>query len=128
MHYQNELYHYGMPERSGRYPWGSGDRPYQRLKKTIKKLNKTEYKRQQLVQKPRSVFTETDKQKIEEYSKKFDIYMDTLKRLGVDLDKTEVKKINLKSRHPVLIDLGDGTSAVIYTYTYMIYDKYNKRQ
>lgn len=27
----NELYHVGMPGRSGRYPWGSGDRPYQRL-------------------------------------------------------------------------------------------------
>ena len=26
-----ELYHVGMPRRSGRYPWGSGDRPYQRL-------------------------------------------------------------------------------------------------
>lgn len=25
----NELYHYGMPRRSGRYPYGSGDRPYQ---------------------------------------------------------------------------------------------------
>lgn len=29
--YHNELYHYGKPERSGRYRWGSGDRPYQRL-------------------------------------------------------------------------------------------------
>lgn len=27
----NELYHYGMPRRSGRYKWGSGDRPYQSL-------------------------------------------------------------------------------------------------
>lgn len=26
----NELMHYGMPRRSGRYPWGSGDDPYQR--------------------------------------------------------------------------------------------------
>ncbi len=26
---KNELYHYGMPKRSGRYPYGSGDRPYQ---------------------------------------------------------------------------------------------------
>lgn len=26
----NELFHYGMPKRSGRYPYGSGDRPYQR--------------------------------------------------------------------------------------------------
>ena len=24
-----ELYHYGMPRRSGRYPWGSGEDPYQ---------------------------------------------------------------------------------------------------
>ena len=23
------LMHYGMPKRSGRYPWGSGDKPYQ---------------------------------------------------------------------------------------------------
>lgn len=27
-----ELKHYGMPRRSGRYPWGSGDTPYQRNK------------------------------------------------------------------------------------------------
>lgn len=26
---QNELLHYGMPRRSGRYPYGSGDRPFQ---------------------------------------------------------------------------------------------------
>lgn len=26
----NELAHYGMPRRSGRYPWGSGEDPYQR--------------------------------------------------------------------------------------------------
>lgn len=25
----NELYHYGMPRRSGRYPWGSGENPFQ---------------------------------------------------------------------------------------------------
>ena len=31
MNYENEdvLIHYGMPRRSGRYPWGSGDDPYQ---------------------------------------------------------------------------------------------------
>nr|DAQ74283.1 MAG TPA: RNA dependent RNA polymerase [Caudoviricetes sp.] len=27
---ENFLEHYGMPRRSGRYPWGSGDNPYQR--------------------------------------------------------------------------------------------------
>lgn len=25
----DEIYHYGIKRRSGRYPWGSGDRPYQ---------------------------------------------------------------------------------------------------
>ena len=25
---KNELYHYGVPQRSGRYPWGSGKNPY----------------------------------------------------------------------------------------------------
>ena len=28
-HPKTELYHYGMPRRSGRYPWGSGEDPYQ---------------------------------------------------------------------------------------------------
>lgn len=27
--WKEELYHYGTPKHSGRYPWGSGDRPYQ---------------------------------------------------------------------------------------------------
>lgn len=27
---EHELMHYGMPRRSGRYPWGSGENPYQR--------------------------------------------------------------------------------------------------
>lgn len=31
----NELYHFGMPRRSGRYPYGSGDRPYQGEQKKL---------------------------------------------------------------------------------------------
>lgn len=34
----NEIYHYGIPRRSGRYPWGSGDRPFQSAKGDIKKV------------------------------------------------------------------------------------------
>ena len=33
-----EIFHYGMPERSGRYAWGSGDRPYQRLEGKVSKM------------------------------------------------------------------------------------------
>lgn len=29
LYYTDELIHYGMPRRSGRYPYGSGDHPYQ---------------------------------------------------------------------------------------------------
>lgn len=35
-----ELYHYGMPERSGRYAWGTGDRPYQRLEGKASRMEK----------------------------------------------------------------------------------------
>ena len=38
-----ELYHYGTPRHSGRYPWGSGDNPYQRNEnflKTVDELKK----------------------------------------------------------------------------------------
>ena len=31
-----EIYHYGIKRRSGRYPWGSGNRPYQGDKSTYK--------------------------------------------------------------------------------------------
>lgn len=34
----DEIFHYGMPERSGRYAWGSGDRPYQRLEGKVSKM------------------------------------------------------------------------------------------
>lgn len=38
-YYGSELYHYGIAGRSGRYPWGSGGRPYQRLEKPKNKVN-----------------------------------------------------------------------------------------
>ena len=39
----DEIYHYGMPRRSGRYPWGSGDRPYQSVKSALKGKNRDEW-------------------------------------------------------------------------------------
>ena len=34
----NEIMHYGMPKRSGRYPWGSGDDPYQRSRDFLSRV------------------------------------------------------------------------------------------
>lgn len=33
----DEIFHFGTKEHSGRYPWGSGGRPRQRLEKKLKK-------------------------------------------------------------------------------------------
>ena len=38
----DELLHYGMPRRSGRYPWGSGEDPYQRSKDFVSRYNELE--------------------------------------------------------------------------------------
>ncbi|MBO5906169.1 MAG: helix-turn-helix domain-containing protein [Kiritimatiellae bacterium] len=43
----NEIMHYGMPKRSGRYPWGSGEDPYQRSRdflSRVEELKKTGWK------------------------------------------------------------------------------------
>lgn len=36
----DELIHYGMPRRSGRYPWGSGDDPYQSAMSFLGEVNR----------------------------------------------------------------------------------------
>lgn len=42
----NDILHYGTPRHSGRYPWGSGNRPYQSMHN--KNVNKSIIKKQQL--------------------------------------------------------------------------------
>ena len=36
---QDQLMHYGIKRRSGRYPWGSGDNPYQRSSDWISRVD-----------------------------------------------------------------------------------------
>lgn len=40
----SSLQHYGMPRRSGRYPWGSGENPYQRTGDFISRYNEMKSK------------------------------------------------------------------------------------
>lgn len=59
----NELYHFGIKRRSGRYPYGSGDRPFQsengrRLKDKSGNLNIKELKRRGII---RNVLTGEDR-------------------------------------------------------------------
>ena len=37
---EEQLAHYGMPRRSGRYPWGSGDNPYQHGEDFLSRVEK----------------------------------------------------------------------------------------
>ena len=38
LHAEDSLMHYGMPRRSGRYPWGSGEDPYQHNKDFLSRV------------------------------------------------------------------------------------------
>lgn len=76
--YSDELYHYGVKRRSGRYPWGSGDRPYQALgyraqsKEMRKTMTKEEkYRAQSVDEADRKYGSMADR-----YEKRFNKYND----------------------------------------------------
>lgn len=60
----NSLIHYGMKERSGRYPYGSGDDPFQRIKRSgfSKNQKKKIIKKAQQEIREKSVSEMTDKE------------------------------------------------------------------
>ena len=53
--YGNELYHYGVPRKSGRYPYGSGKEPYQDNPKK-RRLNKDESAPKATSKRPESIW------------------------------------------------------------------------
>lgn len=60
----DELYHFGTKTNSGRYPWGSGGRPYQRLEKPKRKIGL--FKSKKLEQKKKEDY---EKKRREEFEK-----------------------------------------------------------
>lgn len=53
--YGDELYHYGVPRKSGRYPYGSGKEPYQDNPKK-RRLNKDESAPKAISKRPESIW------------------------------------------------------------------------
>lgn len=53
--YGDELYHYGIPRKSGRYPYGSGKEPYQDDPKK-RRLNKDESAPKAISKRPESIW------------------------------------------------------------------------
>lgn len=64
--YANELYHYGVQGRSGRYPWGSGARPNQRLEKPKGRTSLANSIKQKKEEKRKRSMLEEAKRKVEE--------------------------------------------------------------
>lgn len=62
--YGNELYHYGVPRKSGRYPYGSGKEPYQDNPKK-RRLNKDESAPKATSKRPESIWTKRRKAQAE---------------------------------------------------------------
>lgn len=70
----NDIYHYGIKRKSGRYPWGSGERPYQsvnggkddRTNKTKKLVSSDEYREIRTREKERKKELEGVKDKIKD--------------------------------------------------------------
>lgn len=65
-----ELFHYGMPKRSGRYPYGSGDRPYQSSGgislKRVSSSTRMSFKERRAAKKAAAQKVEVEKKKQEE--------------------------------------------------------------
>lgn len=64
-----ELYHYGIPRKSGRYPYGSGREPYQDNPKK-RRLNKDESAPKATSKRPESIWAKRRKAQISEFAKK----------------------------------------------------------
>lgn len=83
-----ELEHSGVKGRSGRYPWGSGDRPYQRLegsrKSPIGRMKAKKAERQ-------AEKDEENKRKKEEYERKLDEDKERVLKSGTATELTKYK-------------------------------------
>lgn len=67
--YGDELYHYGIPRKSGRYPYGSGKEPYQDDPRK-RRLNKDESAPKATSKRPESIWAKRRKAQASESAKK----------------------------------------------------------
>ena len=89
-YYANYIAHYGIKEHSGRYPFGSGDRPYQhsprKLKKFENKLNRWQTRK------------ERQEQREKENQSQFDSATNPITRIAARFDRWLDKR---KLFHPI---------------------------
>ncbi|NCA91991.1 helix-turn-helix domain-containing protein [bacterium] len=107
MNENEDLLHYGMPRRSGRYPWGSGDEPFQRsgdFLTRIQELKKSGMKETEIAE--ALGMSSTNELRIYESIAKKERRSDTLAKIkslqGDGLSNVEIAaKLNLKGESTV---------------------------
>lgn len=130
----NYLVHYGTPRHSGRYPYGSGERPFQRLEGSKGRLGKSIKKR--FLTKGKKLFrVKTNKKKVKVRKK-----VDTAKaNKAKQISKQPQKKQELhkQEQHKQNIQNGNneqskrfniGTERDEYGYTLKDYNKMRKKK
>ncbi len=110
----NELYHYGIPRRSGRYPWGSGERPYQSAKSLEKiKIHSNQSQRGKIEQSRSKLLKNKSVDLTEEQLNKFKSQYKNLNH--VKIDSTTKGKLFLSKDNKVVAMINtekknDGTN------------------
>lgn len=90
-----ELYHYGTQGKSGRYKWGTGDRPYQRLETAKAKKYKKSLPKRLLEKRAEKKAVKAKKEadrKLREVEEERKKYLYQQKRLSDTLNKEELLK------------------------------------
>ena len=103
IYWNTELYHYGMPRRSGRYKWGSGENPYhhgtavprdkiKKYDKLQKKLDKNQKKQDRLNSK--LIRTDVTKGRVEKLEFKEKKIIAKMNKLDKKLEKIYMDNID----------------------------------
>lgn len=126
--WDSEIYHYGMPRRSGRYKWGSGENPYhhgmavprdkiKKYDKLQKKLDKNQKKQDRLNSK--LIRTDVTKGRVEKQEFKEKKIIAKMNKLDKKLEKIYMDNID-----PNELKLGKGYLDSLDAMTKKIMDDY----
>lgn len=107
LHRQNELAHFGIPKRSGRYPWGSGEDPYHHGASAPGGYKK---------KKQKELRAESTNYKPGDNKKLINDYSNTLRR-GEKLSKAVLNDPNKKLTKEEVWDLEDYADQLFYNNT-----------
>lgn len=95
-----ELYHYGIPRKSGRYPYGSGKEPYQNNPEK-RRLNKDESAPKATSKRPESIWAKRRKAQASESAKKISNKKkkEDVRKVSDEELRRRIARINLEKQY-----------------------------